>query len=337
MDSQQQRYSQPKQELCGLRRALEQDIYLFKGCRNFIVETDAKYLMGMLNNPGKMPNATINRWIDYIRTNFLFEIVYKKGKTFRPNGLSRRKWYPGDPPQEDFTDGTDDGAGDIVVRKEDPKSLDPLLELERNLVKDSRRSNSNKMRDIFLETASKEPTQDLESSCEEYNDNRRSNRAKRADERIRELLATKSKRSFGKLIAEQASLVRAASHYWLDKGDGKLYKKNAGNDSLQLVVAEEDQMRLLRSCHDEMEHRGGYATNKLLQQRFWWPKIEEDAVWYVRTCYMCQVKQRRALELLPVVTHTLLIFQVLHANTVHMNPPSNGCKYIVHGRCGLSS
>ena len=43
MDPQQQRYSQPKQELCGLRQALEQKIYLFKGCRNFIVETNAKY------------------------------------------------------------------------------------------------------------------------------------------------------------------------------------------------------------------------------------------------------------------------------------------------------
>jgi len=78
MDPRQQRYSQPKGELCGLRRALEQEIYLFRGCRNFIVETDAKYLMGMLNNPGKMPNATINRWVDYTRTNFFFEIVHKK-------------------------------------------------------------------------------------------------------------------------------------------------------------------------------------------------------------------------------------------------------------------
>jgi len=90
------------------------------------------------------------------------------------------------------------------------------LELERNLVKDSRRSNSNETRDIFLETASEEPMQDLESSCEEYDDNKRSKHMKRVNERIkqiRELLATKSRRSFGKLIAEQASLVRAASHY----------------------------------------------------------------------------------------------------------------------------
>jgi len=67
-------------------------------------------------------------------------------------------------------------------------------------------------------------------------------------------LATKSKRSFEKLTVEQASLIRAASHYWLDKGDRRLYKKNAGNNSLQLVVAEEDRMRLLKSCYDEMGH-----------------------------------------------------------------------------------
>jgi len=52
---------------------------------------------------------------------------------------------------------------------------------------------------------------------------------------------------------------------------------------------------------------------------------------------MCQVRQRRALELPPVVTHTLLIFEVLHADTVHMNPSSNGCKYIIHERYGLLS
>jgi len=71
------------------------------------------------------------------------------------------------------------------------------------------------------------------------------------------------------VLVVQVKEVIAASYYWLDNGNGKLYKKNAGNDSLQLVVAEEDWIRLLRSCCDEMEHRGSYTTNKLLQQRFW--------------------------------------------------------------------
>jgi len=55
------------------------------------VETNTKYLMEMLNNPGKMPNATINRWVDYIQTNFFFEIIHIKGKMFGLDSLSRRK------------------------------------------------------------------------------------------------------------------------------------------------------------------------------------------------------------------------------------------------------
>jgi len=43
-----------------------------------------------------------------------------------PDGLSRRKWYPGDPSTEEFTDGTDDRAGDIVLRKDNPQEPDPL-------------------------------------------------------------------------------------------------------------------------------------------------------------------------------------------------------------------
>ena len=155
-----------------------------------------------------------------------------------------------------------------MIMKEDPTSLDlleleefyeeidsregffyesiekePLLELEKGLVEDGNRDSANKMGDIFLETTSEEPKQDLENGQEEYNDNRRSDHAKRINKRIKQikkLLATKSKRSFEKLTAEQASLIRAASHYWLDEEDGRLYKKNAGNNSLQLIVAEED-------------------------------------------------------------------------------------------------
>jgi hypothetical protein len=31
--------------------------------KNLVVEVNAKYLKGMLNNPDIQPNATINRWI----------------------------------------------------------------------------------------------------------------------------------------------------------------------------------------------------------------------------------------------------------------------------------
>ena len=58
------RFSQPKRELFRLKQALEVNKYLSIGCRKLIVETDAKYLHGMLNHPEMGPNATMNwtRW-----------------------------------------------------------------------------------------------------------------------------------------------------------------------------------------------------------------------------------------------------------------------------------
>jgi len=91
-----------------------------------MVETDAKYLAGILNNSEKMSNATINHWVGYIRTNFFFELVHKKGKTFGPDGLLRRKWYLGNTMPERFKDGSEDSSGDIIVRKESQIRDDPL-------------------------------------------------------------------------------------------------------------------------------------------------------------------------------------------------------------------
>jgi len=76
---------------------------------------------------------------------------------------------------------------------------------------------------------------------------------------------------------------------------------------------------------------------RILQQCFWWPEIEKDMIWYVKSYHLYQIRQRIALETLLVVTHTPLIFQVLHADTVHMTSLSSGCRYIVYGRYRLSS
>jgi len=139
------------------------------------------------------------------------------------------------------------------------------------------------------------------------------------------------------MIVDQAKFMRQVSHYWLNAKDGKLYRKNISRENPQLVVRLEDRIRLFKACHNEMRHWGTYAMGRILQQHFWWPEIEEDAIWYVKLCHLCQIRQRIALKTPPVVTHTSSIFQVLHVDIVHMIPLSNSCKYIVHGRCGLSS
>jgi len=66
------------------------------------------------------------------------------------------------------------------------------------------------------------------------------------------------------MMSEQTSLIEAVLHYWLDKGNRKLYKKNTRNNSLQLVVAKEDRIKILKACHDDIGHRGRYTTEELL-------------------------------------------------------------------------
>ncbi|KXN91842.1 hypothetical protein AN958_11661, partial [Leucoagaricus sp. SymC.cos] len=112
-------------ELCGLKMLLDEERYLLWGCRNLVIETDAKYLFGMLNNPGKLPNAMINCWVSEIR-NFQFTMVHKEGKIFGPDGLSRQRYYPGDKTTRNFDDGTDDEGEEFELEKATPETSDPL-------------------------------------------------------------------------------------------------------------------------------------------------------------------------------------------------------------------
>ena len=56
-------YSQAKLELYGLFRSLRAVRVFIFGVTNLVVEMDAKYVKGMINNPDLQPNMTINWWI----------------------------------------------------------------------------------------------------------------------------------------------------------------------------------------------------------------------------------------------------------------------------------
>ena len=96
-------------------------------------------------------------------------------------------------------------------------------------------------------------------------------------------------------------------------------------------------MRMLASAHDSLGHRGAYTTKMLIVEHFWWPEFERDVHWYCRTCQLCQEWQKTLLKISPIITHTPSLFQTLHMDTMSMTLKSNGCRYIAHGRCGMSS
>ena len=76
-------------------RALQANKYWLVGCRKLVVETDAKYLKGMLSNLGVGPNATIMRWIEDVLL-YHFTLRHVPGRTFSVDGLSRRLRQEGD-------------------------------------------------------------------------------------------------------------------------------------------------------------------------------------------------------------------------------------------------
>jgi hypothetical protein len=89
-------FSQPKRELYGLKLALQHSYYWIAGCRNLIVQTNAKYIHGMLRNPTIMPNANLNWWIEEIYM-YHFDLEHVPGKNFAADGPSRRTRQIGDP------------------------------------------------------------------------------------------------------------------------------------------------------------------------------------------------------------------------------------------------
>ena len=373
------RFSQPKRELFGLKRALEACEYLLIGCQKLVVETDVKYIHGMLNHPEMGPNATINRWIEKILM-FHFELRHVAGKSFGPDGLSRRDKQQGDEeyaPDEDlaemneppvlcivegsepplefekFKEEIDNRGGYLhqlaksvscfaneVVRAVRQRQLEGRAMLER-VVHDSE-INGDVDQEQLLQFVNQLMLPDkAEISVDEslnYPEEQRTKGGKLQDEKLpllKEWLSNPFVKIPGLDDREYRKLVRAATHFFVSE-DGRLYRR--GLDSAHKLVVEKSQrMYLMRASHDSQGHRGFYATKSLIAERFWWPEMERDISWYCKTCDICQKRQKMLVKIPPIVTHTPSIFQVLHADTMHMTPKSNGCGHIVHGRCGMTS
>jgi hypothetical protein len=329
----------------------------------------------MLNHPEMGPNATINRWIEKILM-FHFVLRHVAGKNFGPDGLSRRNEQPDDevyPTDEDtvevikvpeleisggsgvpldfesFKEDIDTRGGYLQGLAVSTKCFDEELagadarrQLESRVVKEQLSS----CREVAVDKPIGQfinhvllPDRSSKEESGKYSEEHRTNEGKLQDERLpvirRYLSEPLSFSNEGYDEGRLRNLIRAASHFFITS-DGRLYRK--GQDSKhRLVVKKEDRMYMLKSAHDSLGHRGFYATKMLVSERFWWPELERDVSWYVKTCQVCQERQKVLLRIPPVVTHTPSIFQVLHADTMHMSPKSNGCSYILHGRCGMTS
>ncbi len=177
-----------------------------------------------------------------------------------------------------------------------------------------------------------------EGESEEYDERNRTPAGKEMDHKIPLIkfwLENPKIRPANMNERQYQNFIRTARNFFL--GDnGRLYRRSI-DEAHKLVIEPIDRTRMMRAAHDSLGHRGSYATRMLLGERFWWPELERDVHLYVKTCHVCQLRQKTIIQIPRTETHTPSIFQQLHVDTMHMSPPSNGYGYIVHGRCALTS
>ena len=329
LNNREARFSQPKLELYGLYRALQSLRLYLIGVRNLIVEVDAKYIKGMLQNPDIAPNATINRWIVAILL-FHFTLVHVPGIQHGPDGLSRRLPQKSDDPDnaendDEFQDWVDNMHGFMhMINPTSPVS-----------------SFSDHSLAMFLQATDLSQDQsnsdDLhsESNTLSYSDIPRPDQANNKEERLQlaQQWLSDLQRPLDMSDDAYAKFIRYSTHFFKD--GNRLWCKDS-EGAHKLVVDPEDRLRIIRTAHDDIGHKGFYATRTLIMERFWWPHMQYDISWFVRTCHHCQVRQTRQVLLPPTVATPAPLFLKMYADTMHM-PTSAGYRYILQGRCSLSA
>ena len=340
------RFSQPKLEIYGLFRAFKALRLYIIGVRNLVVEVDASHIKGMLQNPDILPSASINRWIVAILT-FHFHLVHVPGSSHGPDGLSRRPRQPGDPEPED-----DDDVEDIDW-------IDQLLS-QVHLVNDPLRHPTITPTSIFAfatptveprtsafiqeepDNGSDEERSDSESSDDEdehreqrdpYSSCPRHPKAARQDAMLRYLLPFFDTLERPSVMSndQYKGFLKFAINFF--SRDGRLWRKDPERKH-KLVVFPQDRMRILTECHDEIGHRGVFATRSFVGERFWWPNFKHDVAWFVKTCHLCQTRQTVNILIPPTIAHPAPVFSRIYIDTMHL-PPSGGFNRIIIGRCAI--
>jgi hypothetical protein len=56
--------------------------------------------------------------------------------------------------------------------------------------------------------------------------------------------------------------------------------------------------RIVAQAHDKLGHKGVFSVYQTLSHQFWWPGMDEDIRWFVKTCDPCQKWQMVKLSVL---------------------------------------
>ena len=102
--------------------------------------------------------------------------------------------------------------------------------------------------------------------------------------------------------AEMKLILRFCSNLRLV--DGLLYRKWVYKEEvtyLQFVLPQKFRKRTILACHDKFGHLGIDKTLVLLQERFFWPKMNEDVCKHIKSCDRC-LRFKQSPEQAPMET-----------------------------------
>ena len=132
---------------------------------------------------------------------------------------------------------------------------------------------------------------------------------------------------------DQKGLIRLASEFFVL--DNKLWCKDRQGQH-KLVIPENKRLELIHQVHDELGHKGVFTVKLRLGLLFWWPHMDDNVKWFIRTCHECQVCLVKKIVIPTMVAKPAGLFRKVYINKMLM-PKAQGYQYIIHARCSLTS
>ena len=309
MNEREARYSQPKLELYGLFRALRAWRIHLIGVKKLIVEVDAKYIKGMLNDPDLQPNAAINRWIQGILL-FDFELVHVPAAKHRgPDALSRKERAEGESMEEEDDSWLDDIA--LFAHATATHPLSTWQQGEWDLYHVQTEPEDMKQLRIYASVLPK-PEQTLVD--------------------IYDFLRTLQTPPFDS-IQEKNRFIKKSLKYFV-KGPA-MYRRNPHGIPTKCIFRQEKRNAILEAAHERLGHRGELATFQTVKQRFYWPGLWNDVRHHVRSCHQCQIRALRKAEVPIMVSTPATLFVKIYLDIMHM-PKAQAYVCIIAGKDDLS-
>jgi hypothetical protein len=96
------------------------------------------------------------------------------------------------------------------------------------------------------------------------------------------------------------------------------------------------RLGVIWQAHDELRHKGSAVVTARLYHHFWWPSLDNDVRWFIRSCHQCQVRQFTGVLIPPTVQPPTALFRKAYMDMMSM-PKTGGFKGIIQARCSLSA